>query len=63
MKNLLVSGYVLVKNPDTWEYKRSGKLVELPIETTNFNDPEMIGDEIACKYKYDSFEPLTIKLV
>ena len=59
MKTYTVTGYKMVKNPDTWATERTGELMTVSILCAK-NSPEMIEGEVAIKMGFDWFEAVTI---
>jgi hypothetical protein len=59
MKTFEVTGYQMVKNPDTWEMERSGELMTIKVNCAK-NSNEMIEGEASNKMNFDWFEAVTI---
>jgi hypothetical protein len=59
MKNYEVTGYKMVKNPDTWDMERTGDLITVNISCERDNW-EKIEGEISIKMDLDWFEAVAI---
>jgi hypothetical protein len=59
MKTYIVTGYKMVKNPDTWDMEKTGELITVNVQCGK-NRVEMIEGEVAIKMGFDWFEAVTI---
>ena len=59
MKKYEVTGYQMVKNPNTWEMERTGKLMTINVMCAK-NSVQMIEGEVSNKMNFDWFEAVTI---
>lgn len=59
MKNYEVTGYKMVKNPDTWDMEQTGDLITVNIPC-NSDNWEKIEGEISIKMDFDWFEAVVI---
>jgi hypothetical protein len=59
MKTYSVTGYKMVKNPNTWDMEKTGDLMTVSVLCAK-NSVEMIEGEVANKMGFDWFEAVTI---
>ena len=59
MKTYIVTGYKMVKNPNTWVMEKKGDLITVSVLCAK-NSIEMIEGEVANKMGFDWFEAVTI---
>lgn len=59
MKTYNVTGYKMVKNPNTWDMEKTGDLITISVLCAK-NSIEMIEGEVANKMGFDWFEAVTI---
>jgi hypothetical protein len=59
MKTYSVTGYKMVKNPNTWDMEKTGDLMTVSVLCAK-NSIEMIEGEVANKMGFDWFEAVTI---
>ena len=59
MKNFTVTGYQMVKNPDTFDMERVGGLIVVSVLCFK-HTTEMIEGEVAIKMGFDWFEAVLI---
>lgn len=59
MKTYNVTGYKMVKNPNTWDMEKTGDLMTVSVLCAK-NSIEMIEGEVANKMSFDWFEAVTI---
>ena len=59
MKTYSVTGYKMVKNPNTLDMEKTGDLITISVLCAK-NSIEMIEGEVANKMDFDWFEAVTI---
>lgn len=59
MKTYNVTGYKMVKNPNTWDMEKTGDLMTVSVLCAK-NSIEMVEGEVANKMGFDWFEAVTI---
>jgi hypothetical protein len=59
MKKYIVTGYKMVKNPNTWDMEITGELMTVSVLCAK-NCIQMIEGEVANKMGFDWYEAITI---